>query len=240
MGNRPATATARPGRGEDSEEGSEEGSGLASLAQARYLLLTTFKRSGTPVSAPVHAVVDGGRAYFRAWRRSGTVRRLRGTGGTAQVAPCGVLGLCSYGPPRAATVRPLAGREAAPVARKLAGKYPVQQRLLVSPLQRACRWPMMHFELQVREAAGHQDGLAHRRARGPVTAAHPPRRQPRAQPRRSARGLASGPPVSWRRAASARLAARRAAATSSAGTARDGWPKMARSWAGSTLGVRSA
>jgi PPOX class probable F420-dependent enzyme len=160
MGNRPATA-ARTNGGETTggDAGLGEGNGLGSLAQARYLLLTTFKRSGTPVSVPVHGMVDGGRAYFRAWRRSGTVKRLRGTGGTAQVAPCGVLGLCSYGPPRAAAVRPLTSGEAGPVARKLARKYPVQQRLLISPLQRAWRRRMMHFELVVRDAASGEGGL---------------------------------------------------------------------------------
>ena len=131
-----------------------EDSGVARLEQGRYLLLTTFKRNGTPVDTPVHGIVDGGRAYFRAWRRSGVVKRLRGTGGTAQVAPCGVLGMCSYGRPLAATVRPLASGEAGPVARKLAGKYPVRQRLLVSPLQRAGRRRMMHFELVVRGLPG--------------------------------------------------------------------------------------
>jgi PPOX class probable F420-dependent enzyme len=136
--------------------------GAGSLAPARYLLLTTFKRSGSPVSTPVHGVVHGGRAYFRAWSRSGGVKRLRATGGAAQLAPCGVLGLCSYGRPFAAAVRPLPGGEAGPVARKLAGKYPVRQRLLISPLERAARWRMMHFELLIGAAVGGQDGLRRR------------------------------------------------------------------------------
>ena len=150
MGSRPAaTASTDRGAGAGRDAGHGAETGLASLAQARCLLLTTFKHNGTPVSTPVHGVVDGGRAYFRAWSRSGTVKRLRGSGGMAQVAPCSALGLCSYGPPLPATVRPLASGEAGPVARKLAGRHPVQQRLLVAPLERAWRWRMMHFELIV-------------------------------------------------------------------------------------------
>ena len=34
------------------------------LRSARYMLLTTFKQDGIPVSSHVHGVVDGDRAYF--------------------------------------------------------------------------------------------------------------------------------------------------------------------------------
>ena len=77
---------------------------FASLAKARYLLLTTFKRKGPPVSAPVPGIVDGDRAYFGVSSRSGTVKRLQHTDGV-QVAPCRALGLVSYGPPLDAAAR---------------------------------------------------------------------------------------------------------------------------------------
>ena len=64
--------------------------------------VTTFGRDGRPVPARVHGVIDGGRAYFTARSRSGTVRRLRHAD-AVHVAPCNVLGLC-YGPPLEATV----------------------------------------------------------------------------------------------------------------------------------------
>src|SRR5690349_9045710 len=41
-----------------------DGSYFAPLAKARYLLLTTFKQKGTPVSATVPGMVEGDRAYF--------------------------------------------------------------------------------------------------------------------------------------------------------------------------------
>jgi uncharacterized protein len=123
-----------------------DGSYFAPLATARYLLLTTFKPKGTPVSAHVQGIADGDRAYFRVWSRSGTAKRLQHTDGT-QVAPCGALGLWSYGPPLDAAVRPLAGEEAGRVAGQLARKYPVRRRSLARVLQRTRRRRLVYYEL---------------------------------------------------------------------------------------------
>ena len=122
------------------------GNYFAPLAKARYLLLTTFKQKGTPVSGPVQGIVDGDRAYLRVWSQSGTVRRLRHTDGV-QVAPCGALGLCSQGPPLDAAARRLAGEEASRVAGQLARKYPVRRRSLAQRVQRARRRRLVYYEL---------------------------------------------------------------------------------------------
>jgi PPOX class probable F420-dependent enzyme len=127
-------------------EETADGSYFTPLAEARYLLLTTFKQKGTPVSAPVQGIVDGDRAYLRVWSQSGTVRRLRHTDGV-QVAPCGALGLCSHGPPLDAAARRLAGEEASRVAGQLARKYPVRRRSLARLLQRARRRRLVYYEL---------------------------------------------------------------------------------------------
>ena len=119
---------------------------FAPLAKARYLLLTTFKPKGTPMSGAVQGLVEDGRAYFRVRSRSGTARRLRHTAGV-QVAPCRVLGLWSYGPPLDATTRQLAGEEAGRVARELARKYPVRHRSLAWPVHRAWRRRLAYYEL---------------------------------------------------------------------------------------------
>ena len=138
----------RHDRGDREETGN--GSYFAPLAKARYLLLTTFKQKGTPVSAHVQAIVDdGGRAYFRVSSRSGTARRLRQTDGV-QVAPCGALGLWSYGPPLDATTRQLADEEAGRVAGELARKYPVRHRSLAWPVHRAWRRRLAYYELLLR------------------------------------------------------------------------------------------
>jgi PPOX class probable F420-dependent enzyme len=143
----PATGRRRD-RG-DREEAADA-SYFAPLAKARYLLLTTFKPKGTPVSAHVQGIVDdGGRAYFRVRSRSGMVRRLQQTDGV-QVAPCGALGLWSYGPPLDATTRRLAGAEAGQVAGQLARKYPVRRRSLARLLPRAWRRRLVYYELLLR------------------------------------------------------------------------------------------
>jgi len=121
------------------------GSYFASLAKARYLRLTTFKRKGIPVSAPVPGIVDGDRAYFGVSSRSGAVRRLQHTDGV-QVAPCGALGLVSYGLPLDAAARRLAGQEASHVAGQLARTYP-DRRSLARLLQRARRRRLVYYEL---------------------------------------------------------------------------------------------
>ena len=139
----PATRERRD-RGDRAETG--DGSYFAPLAKARYLLLTTFKQKGTPVSAVVQGVADGDRAYFRVRSRSGTARRLRHTDGV-QVAPCSALGLWSYGPPLDAAVRPLAGEEASRVAGQLDRTYPVRHRSLAWPVHRAWRRRLAYYEL---------------------------------------------------------------------------------------------
>jgi uncharacterized protein len=122
------------------------GSYFASLAKARYLRLTTFKRKGTPVSAPVPGIVDGERAYFGVPSRSSAVRRLEHTDGV-QVAPCGALGLVSYGPPLDAAARRLADSEASHVAGQLARTDPDRRRSLARLLQRARRRRLVYYEL---------------------------------------------------------------------------------------------
>jgi PPOX class probable F420-dependent enzyme len=127
-------------------EETADGTYFAPLAKARYLLLTTFRQKGTPVSTPVQGIVDGDRAYLRVWSQSGTVKRLRHTDGV-QVAPCGALGLWSHGPPLDAAVQRLDGEEAGRVAGQLARKYPVRRRSLARLLQRARRRRLVYYEL---------------------------------------------------------------------------------------------
>jgi hypothetical protein len=139
----------RRDRGDREETG--DGSYFAPLAKARYLLLTTFKPKGTPVSAVVQGIADGDRAYFRVRSRSGTARRLRHTGGV-HVAPCSALGLWSNGSPLDAAARPLADEEASGVAGQLDRKYPVSRRSLARLLQRARHRRLAYYELLLRES----------------------------------------------------------------------------------------
>ena len=127
----------------------EAGSGyFAPLEGATCMLLTTFERDGTPVSAPVRGVADGDRAYFWAWNRSGSVQRLQHTD-AVQVTPCSLRGFFIYGPPVEATARLLPGED----ADQAAGK-----RFLIPLLDRTRRRQMVHYELLADDAAGNQPG----------------------------------------------------------------------------------
>jgi PPOX class probable F420-dependent enzyme len=127
-------------------EETADGRYFAPLAKARYILLTTFKQKGTPVSAAVQGIVDGDRAYFRVRSRSGTARRLQHTDGV-QVAPCGAQGLWSYGSPFDAAARRLDGEEASRVAAQLARKHPVRRRSLARLLRRTRNRRLAYYEL---------------------------------------------------------------------------------------------
>ena len=123
-----------------------DGRDFAPLEKARYLLLTTFKQKGTPVSATVPGMVEGDRAYFQVRSRSGAAKRLQHTDGV-HVAPCGARGLWSYGPPLDAAARQLDGEEASRVAGQLARKYPLRRRSLARLLRRARNRQLVYYEL---------------------------------------------------------------------------------------------
>jgi uncharacterized protein len=120
------------------------------LASAKNMLLTMLNLDGTLVSVPVHGVVDGDRAYFRTWRRSGTWKRLR-QDDWVQVTPCTLLGLCRYGPTRNATARLLAGEEASMAAEKLARKYSIRHGFLSTFVYGLIRCPAVYYELHAEE-----------------------------------------------------------------------------------------
>ena len=139
-----------------SREQQEADSGyFAPLERATCMLLTTFEPDGTPVSAPVRGVLDGDRAYFWAWSRSGSVQRLQHTG-AVQVTPCSARGFFTYGSPLEATARLLPGEEADQVARKLARSHPVQHHFLIPLLHRTRRRQLVRYELLADDPAGDQ------------------------------------------------------------------------------------
>ena len=57
----------------------------------RYISLTTFRRSGQPVSTPVWFVEDSGKLYVRTEVQAGKVKRLRNNP-QVEVAPCTARG----------------------------------------------------------------------------------------------------------------------------------------------------
>ena len=127
-------------------EETADGSYFTPLAEAGYPRLTTFKQKGTPVSAPVQGIVDGGRAYFRVWSQSGTVSVSSTSTGCrwhrAARWACGATGLRLD-----AAARRLADEEALQVAGQLARKYPDRRGSLARLLRRARPRRMVYYEL---------------------------------------------------------------------------------------------
>src|SRR5688500_10383631 len=94
---------ALPGQG----GGTRAGVALDDLATQWAVLLTTYRRDGTPVATPVNIVVDGARAYFRTYDRSGKAKRLAHDA-RVEVAACTWRGRRT-GPAMRGTARPLSG-----------------------------------------------------------------------------------------------------------------------------------
>ena len=121
---------------------------LESLRQTKTILLTTYKRDGTPVATPVSIAFDADRAFFRTWHKAHKTKRLRNNP-NVKAAPSTLRGEPT-GRPINAYARPLEGREAHVAARALARRHPVLQAVLVPLTHRLMRYRTMHYELCAR------------------------------------------------------------------------------------------
>jgi hypothetical protein len=95
-----------------------------SLGDEKYVLLTTFKRDGTPVATPVWSVPLAGDS-FGFWTSSGAGKAKR-LAHTARVTaqPCDARGKVKDGTsPTEATARLVSGDDMAEIRRKVTEKY---------------------------------------------------------------------------------------------------------------------
>ena len=121
---------------------------LTAFARQKTVLLTTFRRGGSPVSTPVSIAVAGQHAFVRTYEKAGKVRRIR-RNPHVEVAPCTARGRPT-GPAAPAVARRLSGDEAKAAARALARKYPLLQGVLVPLGHRVLRFRTgrtVHYEL---------------------------------------------------------------------------------------------
>jgi PPOX class probable F420-dependent enzyme len=121
---------------------------LLPFVEQKTVALTTFRRDGSPVRAPVSLAVDGARAVFRTPKNAGKVRRLR-SNPLAQVAPCTSRGTPT-GPAIRGTVRRLEGDDAREAAWLLRTKHPLLHGVLVPATHRLARTRTgrtVHYEL---------------------------------------------------------------------------------------------
>ena len=114
----------------------------------KTILLTTYRKDGTPVGTPVHIALDGGRAFFRTWDTAWKARRIRNNP-DVEIAPSTASGKPT-GPSMAARARLLDGSESVLAARALARKYPMVHGWIVPLIHRLRGNKTVHFELTLR------------------------------------------------------------------------------------------
>jgi PPOX class probable F420-dependent enzyme len=111
--------------------------GLAPFVRQKTILLTTYRKDGTPGGSPVSIAVEGDHAYVRSFEKAVKTRRLR-RNPAVEVAPATARGKPT-GPAVSARMRQLDGPEARHAAQLLARKYPLLHGVLVPAAHRAMR-----------------------------------------------------------------------------------------------------
>ena len=120
---------------------------LAALADARTVVLTTFRRDGTGVPTAMSMAVDGDRAYMRTWTTSGKAKRLRRSP-HATVAPSTTRGTPT-GPALDVRARVIDGPDAERAGRLITAKHPVLHGMAVPIAHRLTRRTPVYLELVV-------------------------------------------------------------------------------------------
>jgi PPOX class probable F420-dependent enzyme len=118
---------------------------LETLQDTKTILLTTYKRDGTPVGTPVSIAFDDGRAFFRTYDKAWKSKRLRNNP-QVEAAPATLRGKPT-GPAIHGTARLLSGGEARLAARALARRQRVLQGVVVPMGHRLMRYRTLHYEL---------------------------------------------------------------------------------------------
>jgi PPOX class probable F420-dependent enzyme len=109
------------------------------------VLLTTYKRDGTPIGTPVNIAVDGDRAFVRTFDTAWKLKRIRNNP-EVEVAPSTWRGKPT-GPAIRARARVLEGEEAAYAGRLLGRKHRILHGFLVLLIHRLRGNETMHIEL---------------------------------------------------------------------------------------------
>jgi uncharacterized protein len=119
---------------------------FATLRSAKYIQLTTFRRSGAGVPTAVHVVVDGDEAFFRTWNTTGKAKRLRHTP-DVRVAPSNIRGR-PRGPAVPARAFLLDGEASDRAASLLASKHPILHGRLIPWYHRRRGWTTQQYRLE--------------------------------------------------------------------------------------------
>jgi PPOX class probable F420-dependent enzyme len=118
---------------------------LEPLRHTKTILLTTYKRDGTPIGTPVSIAFDGERAFFRSYDKAWKTKRLRNNP-RVEAAPCTLRGKpTGEAIPARATL--LDDDQARTAATALSHRHRVLQGILVPLSHRIMRYKTMHYEL---------------------------------------------------------------------------------------------
>jgi PPOX class probable F420-dependent enzyme len=126
----------------------QDAGGLEGFAKQPTVLLTTYRRDGTPVGTPVSIAVEGDHAFIRTYDRAWKAKRLRNNP-DVEVAPS-TTGGKPTGPAVSARARLLEGAEARHAAKLLARKNRILQGVFVPLYHRLRRYRTLHYELTAR------------------------------------------------------------------------------------------
>jgi PPOX class probable F420-dependent enzyme len=116
------------------------------LSDQWAVLLTTYRRDGTPVGTPVSLAVDGDHGYIRSPGTAWKVKRIA-RNPQVELAPSTARGRVT-GPAMKAVARQLEGEEAERAARALRHKHPVLQGVAVPIAHRLMRCGTAYFEVR--------------------------------------------------------------------------------------------
>jgi len=117
------------------------------FAHQHTVLLTTFKRDGTPMGTPVNLAVDGDHAYFRTFDKAWKAKRMRNNP-EVTIAPS-TFGGKPTGDAVRARVTLLKGEEARHAAKLLGRKHPLLHGFLVPLFHKLKGYRTLHYRLVV-------------------------------------------------------------------------------------------
>ena len=123
---------------------------LESFVGQWAVLLTTYKRDGTPIGTPVNIAVDGNRAFVRTFDTAWKLKRIHNNP-EVEIAPSTWRGRPT-GPAIRAHARLLEGEESAYAGRLLVRKHPILHRILVPLVHRLRGNETVHIELRPLDA----------------------------------------------------------------------------------------
>lgn len=118
---------------------------LAPFVRQQAVLLTTYRKDGTPFGTAVSIAVEGDRAFVRTFDSAWKLKRIRNNP-EVEIAPATLRGQ-PIGPAIRAHARILDGEEASAASRVIARKYPIMHGVVVPLFHRLRRNRTMHIEL---------------------------------------------------------------------------------------------